>query len=104
MQEVILIDVLSTSDRLLFKEPAESDWKAVHKYASDPEVVRFMTWGPNTQEKNQNYIQRGIADRKQEPRSNYELAVVLPAEDRLIRGCSLGILVWRTRKERLGTY
>ena len=61
-----------------------------------------MTWSPNTREETQNYIQRGIADRKQEPRRNYELAVVLPAEDRQIRGCSLGILDLENHEGEIG--
>lgn len=44
-----------------------NDQKAVHSYASDPEVVRYMDWGPNTEQETVNFIQRSIAARKSNP-------------------------------------
>ncbi|MEV4280902.1 GNAT family N-acetyltransferase [Actinoplanes xinjiangensis] len=37
-----------TTDRLLLRPFDLGDVPAVHTYAGDPEVVRFMDWGPNT--------------------------------------------------------
>lgn len=68
------------------RELKESDWKAVHDYASDPIVVRYMDWGPNTKEDTENFIQRAIAAQKEQPRRNYTLAIVLRTEDKLIGG------------------
>ena len=42
--------VLIQTERLVLREFNEDDWRAVHEYASDPKVVRYMDWGPNTQE------------------------------------------------------
>lgn len=36
-----------TTECLILREFKEKDWQAVHEYASDPEVVRYLTWGPN---------------------------------------------------------
>src|SRR5690606_16812034 len=33
--------------RVVLREFELSDFEAVHAYGSDPEVVRFMVWGPN---------------------------------------------------------
>ncbi|MGA2510195.1 MAG: hypothetical protein ABSG27_08175 [Candidatus Acidiferrales bacterium] len=38
------------TNRLLLREFRDADEQAMHEYASDPEVVRLMIWGPNTLE------------------------------------------------------
>lgn len=77
------------AERLVLRDLADVDWQAVHSYASDPEVVRYMDWGPNTEEETKNFISRSVASQKEKPRRNYTLAVVLKAEDRLIGGCGV---------------
>jgi RimJ/RimL family protein N-acetyltransferase len=61
----------------------------VHEYASDPKVVRFMSWGPNTEEQTRNFIQKSIDYQKEKPRVNYSLAVVIRDQNRLIGGCGI---------------
>jgi len=41
---------LIQADRVLLRDFEQADWQAVHSYASDPEVVRYMDWGPNTED------------------------------------------------------
>ncbi|SNT66041.1 Acetyltransferase (GNAT) domain-containing protein [Asanoa hainanensis] len=38
------------TSRLLLRELTDADHAAVHRYASDPDVTRFMAWGPNSVE------------------------------------------------------
>lgn len=80
-----------TSERLLLREFNENDWQAVHLYGSDPEVVRYMPWGPNTEEESQRFIRRAITFQLEQPRRHYELAVVLKEEDLLIGGCGIRV-------------
>jgi RimJ/RimL family protein N-acetyltransferase len=61
----------------------------VHEYASDPQVVRFMSWGPNTEEETREFIQKSIDYQKEIPRVNYSLAVVLRDGNRLIGSCGI---------------
>ena len=49
------------SQRLILRDFVESDWPAVHKYASDRQVVRYLTFGPNTQEDTKSFLQREIS-------------------------------------------
>lgn len=76
------------TDRLILRELEEGDWQAVHEYASDPEVVRYVEWGPNTEADTLIFIAQALVQRKQ-PRGYYGFAVVLKAERQLIGGCSL---------------
>jgi RimJ/RimL family protein N-acetyltransferase len=36
------------TERLLLRELRADDENDIHEYASDPEVVRLMIWGPST--------------------------------------------------------
>jgi RimJ/RimL family protein N-acetyltransferase len=77
--------------RLVLRDFEETDWKAVHTYGSDPEVVRYMNWGPNTEEETKNFIQRAIASQKEQTRRNYTLATVLEMENQLIGSCGIEV-------------
>lgn len=91
-----------TMDRLVLRDFRESDWQAVHKYGSDPQVVQYVEFGPNTKEETQNFIKRAILSQQEEPRRNYELAVVLKTEGHLIGGCRLYVPNLEHREGQLG--
>lgn len=82
------MEVIGT-ERLVLRDFEEADWKLVHDYASDPEVVRYMPWGPNTVEDTKNFIRRAIAYPQEQPRRSYSLAVVLASQNVLIGGCGI---------------
>ena len=83
--------VLLKTERLTLREFESSDWRAVHEYGADPEVVRYMQWGPNTEKETQDFVRRAMVHQREQPRRHYGLAVVLQAEDRLIWGCGLTV-------------
>jgi len=85
------MEVIRT-ERLVLRDFEETDWEAVHAYASDPEVVRYVDWGPNTEEETKNFIQRAIAHQKEQPRRTYTLAIVLKLDGRLVGGCGIEVL------------
>jgi len=73
------------------REFKEQDWESVHLYACDPEVVRYMPWGPNTEDDTHNFIRRAIAYQRESPRRHFELAVVLKEGKLLIGGCGIRV-------------
>jgi RimJ/RimL family protein N-acetyltransferase len=84
------------------RELEEVDWPAVHSYASDPEVTRYMDWGPNTEEETKAFIQRSIAGRKEQPRKVYELAVALKKDGTLIGSCGIHVSDLNNREGWVG--
>ena len=90
------------TERLLLRDFEEHDWQAVHNYAVDPEVVRYMEWGPNTEEETRNFIMRKIANQKEKPRSSYSLAIILRDKDTLIGGCKVHTSNIRNREGEIG--
>ena len=43
--------------RLVLREFRDSDLADIEEYAGDPEVVRYLPWGPNTLEQTRNSSQ-----------------------------------------------
>lgn len=82
--------VLFRTDRLLLREFEEDDWPAFHAIESLPEVARYQSFEPRTEEESRAYIQRARESAAEDPRLTYDLAV-LAADDRLIGRCGLGL-------------
>ena len=74
------------SERLILREFNDSDFEAVHAYATDLEVLRYMEWGPNSDAETHEFLARAQSHASAEPRTGYELAVVENATDGLLGG------------------
>lgn len=72
------------TERLVLRNLESKDLSAVHEYSSDPEGVRYMDWGPNTDEDDKKFLERALGARKENPRRNFTLAIVLKDTNRLI--------------------
>jgi len=75
---------LLESRRLRLRELTDADFEAVHEYGSDPEVVQFMNWGPNTEQDTRDFLERAQNAALAEPRLTYDLAVVSKESGRLL--------------------
>ncbi|MDI6856799.1 MAG: GNAT family protein [Dehalococcoidia bacterium] len=78
--------------RLVLRDFEESDFAAVHRYGSDPEVARLVPWGPNHRRDTRRFLRQAIAARGREPRKRYDLAIVLKPDGVLIGGCGIQVL------------
>lgn len=90
------------TERLFLRDLKVEDWQAVHEYASDPEVVRYMDWGPNTEGETKEFIQRALSDQQGKPRRVFTLAIVLKAGDTLIGSCGIRVSNPENREGWLG--
>jgi RimJ/RimL family protein N-acetyltransferase len=77
--------------RLILRDFLPTDVEAVHRYASDPRVVVYQDWGPNTLLETQDFIRRMLEINGSEPRLAFHFAVVLKDSGELIGGCSLWV-------------
>ncbi len=77
------------TERLLLREFRASDESGVHSYASDPEVVRLMIWGPNTAEQTRTYLEKALGVQNEWPRASVGLAMELRSERRMIGAIEL---------------
>ena len=84
------------TERLVLRELAASDFAAVHAYASDPVVVRYMPWGPNSENDTWDFLGRAQELANARPRTGYELAVVRREGSELLG--AIGLHLWDETK------
>jgi ribosomal-protein-alanine N-acetyltransferase len=75
--------------RLRIREFKAGDEEAINEYASDPETVKFMDWGPNTIEETRGFARERLAAREKQPRLDYTLFIELKETGKLIGACDL---------------
>lgn len=78
-----------TTERLVIRDFIMLDWAEVHTYASSPLVATHMIWGPNKEADTKEFIQRTIDMQRQSPRVDFEYAVILKSNGKLIGGVGI---------------
>ena len=91
-----------TTHRLILRDYQLTDFEGIHAYAADPEVVRFMTWGPNTPEDTRAFIQLAISQQGVKPRANYHFVAALKTKGQIIGGCGIHIEQSENRAAYIG--
>jgi [ribosomal protein S5]-alanine N-acetyltransferase len=81
--------MLIMTDRLNLREFEFSDWKQIHLYSSDIDALKYMSWGPNTEEDTVRLVQNFITAQTESPRLRYAFAIVLKKNHSVIGGCEL---------------
>lgn len=91
------------TERLVLRAFQETDFDAVHAYASEAENIHFMIWGPNSKEDTETFLKDCLKKAELNPRRAYDYAITLkqPGEDvdkpgKVIGGC--GIYLSKRRK------
>ena len=74
---------------LTLRDFQASDFDAIFAYASDPEVTRFMFYGPRDQAETHDYLQHMLQSQTELPRLIWEVAVVRTADGQRIGACDL---------------
>jgi RimJ/RimL family protein N-acetyltransferase len=82
-----------TTDRLYLRECVTDDWRTMLRYQSDPRYLRYYPWEQRNTEDVQALVLRFLAWQQEEPRTKYQLAIVLQTDERvsgpLIGTCGL---------------
>lgn len=79
------------TERLVLRDARLSDADAVHRYASDPEVVRYMIWGPNSLERTQEVLQVRLQEQASATRRAFELMIEEKATAQVVGGAGLRV-------------
>ncbi len=88
--------------RLLMREFVDNDWRAVLAYQSDPLYLRYYNWTHRTEADAQHMVQMFIAWQQETPRTRFQLALILKAEDRLIGNCGIRVNNPELREANIG--
>ena len=89
------------TERLVLREFRLDDQDAAHRYASDEDVTRYTTWGPNSQTDTSNYLRDVDRRASADPRTSFTLAVVTSDGD-LIGAAQLKVTDDEHRQGELG--
>jgi RimJ/RimL family protein N-acetyltransferase len=90
------------TERLILREVRESDFDALYRLQSDPEIKRYELSKPSTKSETHKFIRRCLRDRTGRARWRYELAVALPETDLLIGNLDLARIGWGGRTAHVG--
>lgn len=88
--------------RLVLREFREADFEDIHAYGADPEVSRFMPWGPNTPDDTRAFLGRMAQAQASPDRASVNAAIELAAENRVIGSVELRVLDSATRTGEVG--
>ena len=90
------------TERLVLRDFSMEDAPAVHRYGSDPEVVRYMPWGPNTWADTKDFLRRKLDGQRADPRSVFDFAVTLYSSGEIIGSCGISIISTQRRQAAIG--
>ena len=79
------------TDRLRLRPFTKKDFAAVHSYSSNPETVRYMSFGPNSEKDTRDFLTRTIEAGRQLPRVQYDFAIETRDGGLMIGACGLYI-------------
>jgi len=97
----MLLQTIET-DRLIIREFNEEDFKSIHTYASKPDVTRYLPFGPNNEMDTQLFLKKVMDYQFQNPRCDYEFAVVLKKNNTLIGGCGIHVTSINNKEGSIG--
>jgi ribosomal-protein-alanine N-acetyltransferase len=90
-----------TTERLLLREFRSTDHAAVQAYASDPEILTYADWGPNTPEDTTAFLAMVLAQGLALPRTDFQLAVTDLAGT-LVGAVNLAVVSPEDRRGEIG--
>src|SRR3954471_18805176 len=88
--------------RLLLRPFRADDHGPLHAICGDPEVVRWMDWGPTTPEDTRAFLDAALESDRAEPRRTWKFAVVRAGDDELIGSAELHIESPEHRRGTMG--
>lgn len=77
--------------RLRLRDFVAGDAERVFAYASDPEVTRWMFYGPRSEAETAEYLSSMLTSQRAVPRTTWEVAIERRSDGRLIGACDLTI-------------
>jgi len=95
------VELMTT--RLRLRDFEVRDYQAVHGFATDLAVVRYVEWGPNTPEETKAFLREAKASADVSPRRRYALAVVVQSDpEKLIGSIELRVVSCEHRRGEIG--
>lgn len=88
--------------RLILREFTDEDWRSVLAYQNDPRYLQYYEWTERKPHEAQEFIQRFVAQQKEQPRYKFQLAVTLKSNQQLIGNCGIRMAYANAREADIG--
>lgn len=88
--------------RVVLREYSIDDVEDCELYTRDPEVCRYMIWGPNGPGETQAFLEQAVRDRRANERKVYEFALVNRRDGRVAGGVGTRITNLEQREGDIG--
>ena len=62
--------------RLYVRDFKQGDFYEFHKLIQDPDIYKYMTWGPNSKEDTRKFIQKNMEQEFQLPRQSFDMPII----------------------------
>jgi [ribosomal protein S5]-alanine N-acetyltransferase len=90
------------TERLLLREFVAEDWAEVLAYQDDPLYLRYYHQTEVTAQGARDFVQMFLDQQAAQPRTKFQLALVLKAEGRLVGNCGIRINDVEQREANIG--
>ncbi len=91
------------TDRLILREFEQGDVDSVQDYAVDPEVCKYMLWGPNTLADTTAFVQSILDQQLKQPRTDWSFALTMKgSEGRLVGECRMHVVHPANKEGEIG--
>jgi len=90
------------TERIICRDFRYNDFEDIHSYGSSTEVVKYMAWGPNTEEDSRVFMNEAIECITDDPRLRYELAIIDKKLDAFVGGVAIYIISEDSRVGEIG--
>lgn len=91
-----------TTQRLLLRDYTSNDWQAVLAYQTQPAYLKYYPWHQRRPTEVQDFVQKFIDWQAEQPRTKFQLAVILPNQNKLIGSCGIRMQHADSRQAELG--
>ena len=78
--------VIYETERLYIRDFKLDDLDEFHSLVQNPDIYKYMPWGPSSEEDTKKFIQMSIKQGSKVPRKFFDMPIVLK-ESRLVMGC-----------------
>lgn len=78
-----------TTERLLLREFAQDDWRAVLEYQRDPRYLRYYPWPDRTEADVRDFVLMFLDWQVESPRRRFQLAITRRSDNRVIGNCGI---------------
>jgi RimJ/RimL family protein N-acetyltransferase len=81
--------MLLNTDRLTLRDFTDDDWPEVLAYQSEPLYLRYNPWTTRRPDEVRQFVHRFVTQQHEDPRTKFQLAVVLKTTNQLIGNCGI---------------